>query len=286
MKIAKTKFIILNQPELWLMSLFSSLYAIFLSLVWRHENVSHLGISILFGLAIFSLLQEKKKQLYFRSSIAASLVGLCLVVGVLVYSVIQPGGSLLRVQPFVSGFGVGLLASGVRGLKQYTQELIALFFLGVPSLIASRWVDISPATASFSRLVLLYTGFDVSGQGVVVKLPTGSIQVVYSCSGIDQMNYLLSLSILCLIMFPLIGWRKQLLVPLVGLILGFLANVIRVSMMAIFAASNKEAFKLWHTGTGSYVFAIAAVLLLGLFYRWLLKREELSISIASKPTLP
>lgn len=88
------------------------------------------------------------------------------------------------------------------------------------------------------------------------------------------MNYLLGLSVLGLVMFPLKGWFKQILVPLVGLVLGFLANVIRVALMAIFAASNKAAFDLWHTGEGSYVFAFLAVLLLGLFYRWLLKREE------------
>ena len=79
------------------------------------------------------------------------------------------------------------------------------------------------------------------------------------------MNYLLGLSVLGLVMFPLKGLFKQVLVPAVGLTLGFLANGIRVALMAIFAASNREAFELWHTGEGSYLFAFAAVLILGFF---------------------
>ncbi|WP_299414565.1 cyanoexosortase A [Acaryochloris sp. IP29b_bin.148] len=265
----------LSQPQFWLLALLAGLYAIYMTLAWRAENVSHVAISLLFGCAVFSLLQDKQHKLNFGSSLPASLVGTGLVLGVLGYSATQTVNPFLRLLPILSGLGVGLLASGFRGLKQYRQELIALFFLGVPSVIAAFWIDISPITAIFSRLLLLYTGFEVSGQGTYVALPTGSIKVVYDCSGIDQMNYLLGLSVLSLVMFPLKGWMKQVLVPLVGLVLGFFANVIRVAMMAIFAASNKAAFDLWHTGEGSYIFAFLAVLCLGLFYRWLLKAEEL-----------
>lgn len=260
----------------WLFVLLSSLYAIYMTLSWRTENVSHVAISLLFGLAIFSLLQDKRHQLEFRTSFPASLVGVCLVLGILWYTATQATGIFLRLIPFFSGVGVGVLASGFRGLKQYRQELIALFFLGVPSVVASLWLDISPFTAFFSRLLLFYSGFEVGGQGIYVLLPTGSIKVVYDCSGIDQINYLLGLSVLGLVMFPLNGWFKQILVPLVGITLGFLANVIRVALMAIFSASNKAAFDLWHTGEGSYIFALLAVLFLGLFYRWLLKKQELA----------
>lgn len=269
---------LLYQPHFWLLALLAGLYAIYMTLAWRVENVSHVAISLLFGLAVFSLLQDKRHQINFGSSMSASLVGASLVLGVLWYSATQTTDTLLRLLPIISGIGVGLLASGFSGLKQYCQELIVLFFLGVPSVIAALWIDISPVTAAFSRLLLLYSGFEVAGQGIHVLLPTGSIKVVYDCSGIDQMNYLLGLSILALVMFPLQGWFKQILVPLLGLALGFLANVIRVALMAIFVASNKAAFDLWHTGEGSYVFAFLAVLILGLFYRWLLKREELVTS--------
>ncbi len=274
----------LYQPQFWLLALLAGLYTIYMTLAWRVENVSHVAISLLFGLAVFSLLQDKRHQIDFGSSIPANLVGTLLVLGVLWYSATQSADVVLRLLPIFSGIGVGLLASGFRGLKQYRQELIVLFFLGVPSVIASLWIDISPITATFSRLLLLYSGFDVAGQGIHVRLPTGSIKVVYDCSGIDQMNYLLGLSVLALVMFPLKGWFKQVLVPFVGLLLGFLANTIRVALMAIFAASNKAAFDLWHTGEGSYIFAFLAVLLLGFFYRWLLKREELTpLSKSAEP---
>jgi cyanoexosortase A len=275
---------VLQQPKFWLFSLLSGLYTIYLTLVWRAENVSHMGISILFGMVVFLCLQEKQYQLKLGSTLWASLIGTFLILGVLGYGVTQPEGALLRLFPFVSGLGVGLLASGFRGLKQYSQELTVFFFWGVPSVIASRWFDISPITAGFSRLLLFYTGFNVSGENLIVRLPNGSIKVAYDCSGIDQMNYLLGLSVLCLILFPLKGWFNKILVLLVGLTLGFLINVIRVTMMVLLIVSNRETFNLWHTGQGSYLFASLEVLLLGIFYFWLLKRQNSPPPSASNGT--
>jgi cyanoexosortase A len=272
----------LQQPQFWLLSLLAGLYAIYLTLVWRNENVSHLAISLLFGLAVLSLLHDKHQHLSLNTGKIDSGVGAVLILGVLWYSATPGGGSLLRLLPIASGLGVGLLASGFRGLKQFTQELILFFFLGVPSVVASLWIDIAPMTAQWARLLLLYIGFEVAGQGIEVQLPTGSVNVIYDCSGIDQMNYLLGLSVLGLVMFPLRGWFKKILVPIVGLMLGFLTNVVRVAIMTIFAASNEKVFDLWHTGQGSYIFAFLAVLLFGLFYRWLLKQEELTLQVDSK----
>jgi cyanoexosortase A len=271
-----------QKPQFWLLSLLAGLYAIYLTLVWHNENVSHLAISLLFGLAVLSLLHDKHQQLSLSTRRIDSGVGAVLILGVLWYSATPGEGSFLRLLPIASGLGVGLLASGFRGLKQFTSELVLFFFLGVPSVVASLWIDIAPVTAQWARLLLLYIGFEVAGQGIEVQLPTGSVNVIYNCSGIDQMNYLLGLSVLGLVMFPLRGWSKKILVPIVGLTLGFLTNVVRVAIMTIFAASNEKVFDLWHTGQGSYIFALLAVLLLGLFYRWLLKQEELTLQADSK----
>ena len=269
--LKKNSFIF--QRRFWLVSLLSSLSVIDLTLVWRNENISHFGITLLFGLAIFTLLQEKARHLKLGSSSALRLLGCCLVALALGLSFTDPNLHLLRLMPFISGLGAALLASGLK-LKQYAQELTALFFLGVPSVLASFWLDISSATAECSRLLLLYLGFDVSGQGTVVQLPKGSIKVIYDCSGIDLINYLLSLAVLCLILFPLKRRFNNIIAPLFGIVTGFVANIFRVSMMAVFASNDAKDFVLWHTGEGSYVFAFIAVLALGLFYRYLLSREK------------
>ncbi len=272
-----------SQSHFWLLSLLAGLYAIYLTLVVRHENVSHLAVSLLFGLAVLSLLHDKYQQLRYESGGQGHFVGILLILSVLWYSIYQADGGFLRLLPLVSGLGVGLLAVGFKGLRQLTQELVLLFCLGVPSVVAAFWLDISPLTAQWARLLLLYLGFDVAGQGVDVQLPTGSVRVVYDCSGIDQMNYLLGLSVLGLVMFPLTGWFKQVLVPLVGVALGFVANGIRVALMAIFSVSNQATFELWHTGEGSYLFAFLAVLFLVFFYRWLLRQEEPTVTSTPPP---
>ena len=194
------------------------------------------------------------------------------------YGLTTPNGPFLRALPLLSGVAVGLLASGFTHLKQYWKELLILFFLGVPSIFSEFFIDISPITAWASSILLLYLGFDVYKDGTEILMSQSSIEVVYDCSGIDQINYLLGLSVLCLVMFPLRGLAKQFFVTIIGVILGFIANVARVAMMAVFANFNQEAFKFWHTGEGSYVFAMIAVFFLGFIYNFLLKQDELAVN--------
>jgi cyanoexosortase A len=183
----------------------------------------------------------------------------------------------MRLLSFTSALGVALLASGFKGLKQYWQELTILFFLGVPSVIASFLFDISPLTAKFSAFLLHYFGFNVASQGVFINLPNGGVEVTHECSGIDTIIYILSVSILALVMFP-VNRSKRFFVPIVGIIIGFVINGIRVAMLAIFAGSDKAAFESWHGGQASYLYGMIGIVIFGCFYWLLLQQEEKSQS--------
>lgn len=268
---------IIKDIRYWLLGIATGLQTICLSLVWKADDTGHFGMSLLFLFAIGSLIWEKRNTLKFESEILPSIVGMAMISWVLWSSANLADGNIMRLLPFTSAFGVALLASGFKGLKQYWQELTILFFLGVPGVIASFLFDIAPLTAKFSAFLLHYFGFDVVSQGVFINLPNGGVEVTDECSGLDTIIYTLSISVLALVMFP-INRSKRFFVPIVAIIIGFVINAIRVAMLAIFAESNEAAFDSWHGGQASYLYGMIGIIFFGCFYWLLLKQEEKSLS--------
>lgn len=268
---------IIKDIRYWLLGIATGLQTICLSLVWKADDTGHFGMSLLFLFAIGSLIWEKRNTLKFESEILPSIVGMAMISWVLWSSANLADGNIMRLLPFTSAFGVALLASGFKGLKQYWQELTILFFLGVPGVIASFLFDIAPLTAKFSAFLLHYFGFDVVSQGVFINLPNGGVEVTDECSGLDTIIYTLSISVLALVMFP-INRSKRFFVPIVAIIIGFVINAIRVAMLAIFAESNEAAFDSWHGGQASYLYGMIGIIFFGCFYWLLLKQEEKSFS--------
>ncbi|NJO40995.1 MAG: cyanoexosortase A [Cyanobacteria bacterium CRU_2_1] len=263
----------LKDVRYWLLGIAAGLEIIFLTLVWKADDIGHLGMSILLLLAAGTLVWEKHHDLNFESGILPSLLGAGLISWVLWQSTNLIDNYTLRLLSFTSALGVSLLASGFKGLRQYWQELVILFFLGVPSVIAFHLFDISSLTAEFGASLLWYSGFDVSVQGIDIFLPEGGVKVVYRCSGIETINYLLAISVTTLVMFPISG-IKRFFVPILAILLGFFVNGIRVALLAILAISNRDAFHSLHGGTASYFFAMIGILVFGTFYWFLLQQEE------------
>ncbi|MEG4941671.1 cyanoexosortase A [Microcoleus sp. F4-D5] len=180
----------------------------------------------------------------------------------------------LRLAPFLSGLGLSLLSVGFQNLKLYWRELVILFFHGTPSVITLPLVDfITSLTAKFAYYSLWYVGFNVTSDGNYVALPTGRALVNRGGSGIEAMNYLLGLAVIYLLMFP----TKQNKVLVIGfaVIFGFIINVFRVSKMAFLVACNcLYLFKYLHEGEGSLVVGMIAVIVFGIFYQFMLKRDS------------
>lgn len=268
-----------------LLGILSAGIVIYGSVLLRYNDVAHLGMSILFLLGIATLCQERCRTLTLVSDRWGVLTGVLLLLGTLwsngfllsqsfLYQEALAQGLdlprdidlLLRLQIVFLGFGVALLASGWRRLHQFWRELVILLALALPGAVAGFMIDISPITARFATALLWYSGVDVVRDGVRIFMEGGGVRVYSGCSGLESMSYLLGLSILGLVMFPLRG-IKPYFVPLIGLFIGFVINGIRVALMAILAANeHKEAFDYWHIGQGSLLFGGAAVLAFGGVY--------------------
>lgn len=262
----------LQLPKLLLLGIAAGLMFLHLTLVWQQDYNNLWMTSLIFWGAIGILVSQKCRQLTPTAGRLASGFGTLILVVVLLKST-SPTLNYLNVFPLLSALGLALLASGFRGLKQYRQELISLFFFSVPRLVVPVLIDLSPLTAKFATFLLWYLGFDVTRYGVNIILPEGAIVVYPGCSGLATILELLALAVLLLVLFPT-RRKYQILVPLGAVSLGFFVNSIRVVVMAIASAANEEAFNYWHTGDGSLIFALIAQLLFGLFCFGLLRLHE------------
>ena len=258
--------------EFLLLGIAADLIAIHLTITWKSGFINLWGNSVLFWVAVCSLTWRKHHELSLKSGKIPSFIGALLITGVLLKST-SPFGNFLLLSPFISVLGLSLIASGFRGLKQYWQQLLVLSFLGVPQVTLLWMVDISAFTARFAAFVLWYLGLKVSFQGVHVTLPTGGVEVYPGCSGIENITYMSGLAVLFLVMFPT-HWSQKILVPVVAIVIGFVVNGVRIALMTyLIASDNLKAFAYWHTGDGSLIFSMVAVLIFGLFCLLLLQLD-------------
>lgn len=255
---------LVKELKFWLLGIAAGLIALHLHLTMRIGDNDLLGASVLFWVAVSSLLWKKCDRLNLESGIFSTFFGASLIILVFFKAMhLSSHDSFLRISPFISILGLSLVASGFKELKQYWQELSLLGFLA----LAQGWLlqfDISELTAKFAAFVLWILGFQVSRQGLLVSLPTGSIEVYAGCSGTGLMLQLLGFAFIFLVMFPT-NSKQKILIPLVAALLGFVVNGVRVAIMAILVAlSNQNAFEYWHKGDGSVIFSTISVMLFGL----------------------
>ncbi|MBE9008476.1 cyanoexosortase A [Fortiea sp. LEGE XX443] len=267
-------FTSLKTVELWLLGISGSLIAINLTIVARKDEPTNFYVNVLFLVVIYLLLKEKNK-LNLQSGLFSSLTGVLFIAFIFIISLFKINiGILSLFPPLISGVGLALLASGYRGLKQYNQELLLLSFLTIRNLFRMFQIDTTLLTAKLSTAILWYTGFKVTRSGITISLPTGTIEVYSGCSGIEIIIDLLSLVVLFIFMFD-IKFHQKFILPTVAIMIGFIVNGFRVSLMAILVAQgDKQAFKYWHSGDGSLIFSMIASLFLCFFFWFMLSSNE------------
>ncbi len=259
----------------WLLALAAGLALVHISLVSQSNDGSLMASSLLFWVAIGSLIWSRKSTFVLESGFVSTLLAAALLALLLVKSAfIQGYDPFLRVAPLLFGLSMGLLASGLKGVRQYGQELLVFAFLAPPPSLISSLIDTSPVTARVSTLILWYAGFNVQQQGVNILLPNGGVEVYSGCSGIDLMLNLLGLSVLFLIMFP-VSRVQRIILPALAVAIAFLVNAVRVAIMAVLSTpSTQSAFEYWHKGNGSLLFSMMAVFFLGGYCFFILHQEE------------
>lgn len=263
-----------NHTKYWLSGIGVGLVTLHLNLSQQLGRSGFFSHSFLFWMVVLFLLWEKRDRLYLRSDPVSSFVGISLL-WLLLYKSLHlfPEDFFLRIAPLLSVLGWGLLASGIRGLKQYGQEIFLLSFLAIPWEFIYVF-DVSQLTAKFSSFILWILGFEVTRQGVWIIMPTGSVEVYNGCSGVLTILQLLGLSWIVLTLIPT-SYQPKIWLPIAAIILGFTVNGMRIALMAVLVAmSNSEGFTYWHTGNGSLIFSAISVLMFGIICFLTLNQEN------------
>ena len=253
-----------------------ALTTLHLTLVWQSEHPELLEPSVLCWAAAW-FLAWRRDWSRLDGGVAATSVGVLAIAWILLRSASITGyDSFLRFAPIISGISLVLIASGFGQLKHYWRELALLGFIAIPTTSLMAALDISRPTADLASNLLWYAGYPVTQQGVDLILPTGTVEVYSGCSGIGLIFQLLTLTFIFLMVFPL--HRLQIIIlPIVAIAVGFIVNSIRVALMAIlFSQSKRSAFDYWHLGTGSLIFSLIAVSLLGAVCYYFLEQSERS----------
>ena len=263
-------------PRIFLIFILALLVIVYAHGFFKLDDISHLGMSGLYFLAVAKLVSEKKKEISYQTSLLSGLTGLVLLAGVLGLAFVFGEFEVFwRMMPFVCGFGLVFLVSQFN-LRLFWKELVILFFLGAPKLIIGAIYNPSALTAKASSLMLWYLGFDaVIVDKIYVMLPTGGIKVYEGCSGLETVCYTLGLAVVLMLIYPVAGRWFQASIPIVAIGIGFVVNLIRVVLLAILNAYDyKDAFVYWHERNGSLIFGMVAVLALGAFHYFLPQPAE------------
>jgi cyanoexosortase A len=265
------------KQKLFVLGIAASLIALQLYLADRIKMTELFGTSALAWGASSFLLWEKRDTLNLKSGVFSKFFGGTLIVLLLLKSLyLYKYQWFLRLFPLISAVSLGLAVSGVKGLKQYWQELLILCFpaLSPAPAILVKTIDLTTLTAKFSGMLLWYLGFAVSRQGAYLSVANKSVEVGTGCSGLSVIMQMVMLAILFLFMFPT-NWKQKILVPVVGVLVGFAVNVVRVALMAyLIAYSTEKAFEYWHFGQGSIIFSMIAAAIFGLFCQFGILRNE------------
>lgn len=279
-----------HQPKYWILAIAVSLLTIHLGLTWKTGDIKTLSISVIFWGAIVSQIWERKETYDLDSNLFSSIFGtVILTLALFKTSQIASGGPFLQALPLIFALGLGLVASGMKKLYQYWQELLAFCILALPGerfisnllekiVTALTGEHLTSLTAKFSAFVLSIFHFNVSLDDVFIILPKSVVKVYEGCSGASSIDFLLRLGFLFMIMFPTQRIGK-IITPLLAILVGFFVNGVRVVIMAYLAnTGDDKAFDYWHVGDGSQIFGAIAVLLFGAVCYLLIKKEDIDSS--------
>lgn len=253
-----------SDARMWLFFITINL-ALWQGILTSRINSSALTTTIFFWLVALFILWKKRKVIYLDPKPWKNLIGIFLL-AIVIYRgllIFWYENFILQFIPFLGILSLALIASGWQGVKQYIRPLLAFLVFSLVDGISYKVftslpdsVSFPKLTTSFSAFLLHYIGFDIALENVSIVLPSGSVKVLYSCTGGPLVSLLLQLTLLLFLVAPL-NWRSCLKI-LLGLFgLGFFLGVVRVALLAA-VVSDQSAFDFWHGSEGNQIFSLIA----------------------------
>jgi cyanoexosortase A len=194
-----------------------------------------------------------------------------------------------RFLPLLAGIGICLLGLGPPGLWRRRNELSLLALPVMNPLPQALRLAMAPTslTASCASFIGRAMGHSMAADATVVRMPTGTLDVLEGCDGLLSIGRLLVLTAITFALFPTSARQKTALVAST-VVTGFVSNALRIEMLAVTVAKGDAgSFAYWHTGHGASIFALATTVVAGALW-WLILRPMRSArgTDATTPTSP
>ncbi len=253
----------LSSTKIWLFFSATTFVLWYGVLSYRMKSSDFL-ITAFFVLSALFLLWKKRNDIVISPQKLASSLGFLILGWVLlrVTSVFWFELRFLQFIPLIYFLGLALITSGWK-LKLYTRSFLILFLLSLVSTIKQSMTNfqigswsLSQLTAQGSAFFLHYLGFNVTHENVYIHLNSGSVEVLYPCTGGPLIALLLNLTLGLVLITP-ISWRLLWKLLLGICTMGFFLGVVRVALLAV-VVSDEAAFDYWHGSQGNQIFSLIA----------------------------
>jgi cyanoexosortase A len=182
--------------------------------------------------------------------------------------------------PPLAGLALALLCEIPSRLGRFRDSFLCLLMLPAFNIISLRLIPEGPfsvLTANLSGFWLGILGFETMVTGRTVLLPTGGVEVLPACNGVDTIAQVICIAIIFLLAFPLRSRLGKIVVITAAPLIGLGANTIRIAILALCVANGQnkgsDLFRFFHDEFGSLLFSGIAVFVFGLLYMRVLERE-------------
>lgn len=192
--------------------------------------------------------------------------------------VLHSDGMLFLLAP-LAGLALAMLCTPPARLGRFRDSLLCLLLIpgfGLLMKLIPEW-PMSVLTARLSSFWLGILGFDNVVRDRTVMLPTGGVEVLPACNGVDMIAQVIGVSIIFLLAFPIRSLLSRVTLLLIAPLIGLASNTIRIAVLALCVSAGQgkgtPMFRFFHDDLGSLLFSGLAVFVFGSLYMRLLERE-------------
>jgi cyanoexosortase A len=201
-------------------------------------------------------------------------------------AVILHWDGMIFILPLISCIALALLCEPIKGIGRFRDSLLCLLMLPAFSVIM-KLIPAGPMsvlTANLSGFWLGILGFDNVVRNKSVMMPTGGVEVLPACNGVDMIAQVVCIAVIFQLAFPLRSWLSRCLIFTLAPLIGLASNTIRIAILALCVANGNgkgsDLFRFFHDDIGSLVFSGIAVFVFGIIYMRLLDRELPPLPVA------
>ena len=179
-----------------------------------------------------------------------------------------------------------LLFSMIIILKGFKNFFYCFDILTITSLLVLRPIVIKTINIFLVPITSIVTWFNLNFLGIEFNLTDNilyqnksGIIIEDGCSGASSIVYCLTIALIISTIFFIDKFTYKFIFYLISIIIGFVENVIRLSILAYLASINNERsitlFNFFHYSFGSWIFPLLSTLLIIYLYILILESKDL-----------